>query len=131
MFVLVVVILKLKLKGFNIMACKIVARRFTAGLDYIGDCVGASPIGQYLGDSVEPQGGAFVIIEVSDADFDNVEIQTLLEPNMNPTTHNNIYGLEPVLEGTECFDVLLSTGRINITLSKLLEHKVTQYWPIQ
>jgi hypothetical protein len=107
------------------MACKIVVRRFTAGLDYIGDCVGAYPVEQYLGDSVEPQGGAFVIIEVSDADFDNVEIQTLLEPNMNPTTHNNIYGLEPVLEGTECFDELLSTGRINITLSKLLEHKVT------
>lgn len=107
------------------MACKIVVRRFTAGLDFIGDCVNAYPFEKYLGDSVEPQGGAFVIIEINNAELNNHEIQDLLSPNLNPTTtHNNIYGLQPVQEGGEFFTELLTTGRINVTLEKLLEYKV-------
>lgn len=104
--------------------CKIVVRRFTAGLDFIGDCVNSYPFDQYLGDLVEPQGGAFVIIELSNADHDNAEVQTLLEPNLTPITHNNIYGLQPVQEGGEFFTELLTSGRINVTLEKLLEYKV-------
>lgn len=106
------------------MACKIVVRRFTAGLDYIGDCVNAYPFEAYLGDLVEPQGGAFVIIEVNDCDYDNAEIQSLIEDNLTPTTHNKIHGLQPVSEGDAFFTELLTTGRINVTLEKLLEYKV-------
>tara|TARA_R110000772_G_scaffold84847_1_gene178806 strand:+ start:171 stop:497 length:327 start_codon:yes stop_codon:yes gene_type:complete len=106
------------------MACKIVVRRFTAGLDFIADCVNAYPFEKYLGDLVENQGGAFVIIEINNADFSNLEIQDLLSPNLNPTTHNNIYGLRPVQEGGEFFTELLTTGRINVTLERLLEYKV-------
>ena len=106
------------------MACKLVVRRFTAGLDKIGDAVNVYPFEQYLGDLVEPQGGAFVIIEINNADFNNDEIQALLEPNLEPTTHNNIYGLQPVKEGDEFFIELLTTGRINVTLESLLEYKV-------
>ena len=106
------------------MTCKIVVRRFTAGLDVIGDCVNAYPFEKYLGDLVEPQGGAFVIIEINNADFSNFEIQDLLTPNLDPTTHNSIYGLQPVSEGDEFFTELLTTGRVNVTLEKLLEHKV-------
>ena len=106
------------------MACKIVVRRFTAGLDAIGDCVNAYPFNVYLGNLVEPVGGAFVIIEISDANYDNIELQTLLAPNMTPITHNSIYGLSPVSEGDEFFNELLTTGRISVTLDKLLEYKV-------
>ena len=106
------------------MACKIVVRRFTAGLDFIGDCVNAYPFETYLGDLVEPQGGAFVIIEINNADHDNAEVQALLEPNLAPITHNNIYGLKPVSKGDEFFTELLTTGRINVTLERLLEYKV-------
>ena len=106
------------------MACKIVVRRFTARLDFIGDCVNAYPFEQYLGPSVEPQGGAFVIIEINNAELTNAKIQELLKPNLDPTTHNNIYGLQPVSEGDEFFAELLTTGRVNVTLEKLLEYKV-------
>lgn len=106
------------------MACKIVVRRFTAGLDHIGDCVNAYPFEIQLGNLVEPQGGAFVIIEINNADFSHPEIQDLLSPNLSPTTHNSIYGLQPVQEGDEFFAELLITGRINVTLEKLLEYKV-------
>lgn len=104
--------------------CKMVVRRFTAGLDFIGDCVSAYPFDKYLGNLVEPQGGAFVIIEINNAEFNHHEIQELLSPNLTPTTHNNIYGLRPVQEGGEFFIELLTTGRITITLEKLLEYKV-------
>lgn len=107
------------------MPCKLVVRRFTYGMDFIGDCVNSYPFDIYLGGLVEAQGGAFVIVEVSNADFDNPAIQGLLTPNMNPTTHNNIYGLKPVNQGDEFFNELLNTGRINVTLEKLLEYKVT------
>ena len=106
------------------MACKIVVRRFTAGLDFIGDCVNAYPFEKYLGDLVEPQGGAFVIIEINDANFSDLEIKELLSPNLEPITHNNIYGLKPVSKGDEFFTELLTTGRINVTLERLLEYKV-------
>lgn len=107
------------------MACKLVVRRFSAGLDHVGDCVNAYPFETYLGHLVENVGGAFVIIEVNDADNDDPRIQELLEPNLNPTNHNNIYGLEPVKEGEEFFTELLTMGRINVSISKLLEYKVT------
>jgi len=107
------------------MACKIVVRRFTSGLDRIGDCVNAYPYEAYLGSLVEPQGGAFVIIEVNDASFDHPEIQTLISDNENPTTHNKIHGLRPVQEGDEFFTELLTTGRINVTLGDLIKYKVT------
>ena len=106
------------------MSCKIVVRRFTAGLDFIGDCVNAYPFEEYLGDLVEPQGGTFVIIEINNADFSHSEIQDLLSPNLNPATHNSIYGLRPVKDGDEFFTELLTAGRINVTLEKLLEYKV-------
>lgn len=106
------------------MACKLVVRRFTAGLDYIGDVVGAYPFEKYLGNLVEPQGGAFVIIEVSNADSDNQEIKALLEYNLEVNLPNKVYGLQPVKEGDEFFTELLTTGRINVTLEKLLEYKV-------
>lgn len=106
------------------MACKLVVRRFTAGLDFIGDCVNAYPYEMYLGDLVEPQGGAFVIIEISNCDFDDIEIKRLLLDNMNPTTHNKINGLQPVQEGDPFFTELLTTGRINVTLEQLLQYKV-------
>ena len=107
------------------MACKLVVRRFSAGLDHAGDCVNAYPFEAHLGPLVESAGGAFVIIEVNDVDKDDPRIQELLEPNLNPTTHNNIYGLKPVKEGEEFFTELLTTGRINVSIDKLLEYKVT------
>lgn len=106
------------------MSCKLVVRRFTAGMDYIGDCVNSYTFDTYLGNLVEPQGGAFVIIELSDCDFDDVEVQRMLAPNLEPTIYNNIYGLQPVSEGDEFFNELLTTGRISVTLDKLLEYKV-------
>tara|TARA_R110002049_G_C9065989_1_gene554545 strand:+ start:103 stop:429 length:327 start_codon:yes stop_codon:yes gene_type:complete len=107
------------------MPCKIVVRRFTEGLDFAGDCVNAYPFDEYLGPLVEQHGGAFVIVEVSDATFDNEDVQSLLEPNLNPKSHNMIYGLKPVEQGDEFFNELLVFGRINITIEKLLEYKVT------
>lgn len=107
------------------MACKLVVLRFTSGLDHIGDVVNAYPYEMYLGDLVEPQGGAFVIIEVNDCNEDNEVIQSLLEPNLSPTTHNRIKGLKPVKEGDEFFTELLTNGRINVTLDKLQEYIVT------
>ena len=106
------------------MACKIVVRRFTAGLDFIADCVNAYPFEKHLGPLVENQGGAFVIIEVNNTDYTNQEVQALLSPNLTPSTNNNIYGLQPVKEGEEFFTELLTTGRINVTIEKLLEYKV-------
>jgi hypothetical protein len=106
------------------MPCKVVVRRFTAGMDFIGDCVNAYPFEKYLGGLVEPQGGPFVIIEVNNADFNHSEIQGLISPNLTPTTHNNISGLNPVSDGDEFFTELLTAGRINVTLEKLLEYKV-------
>tara|TARA_R100000544_G_C2182459_1_gene37566 strand:+ start:62 stop:391 length:330 start_codon:yes stop_codon:yes gene_type:complete len=104
--------------------CKVVVRRFTAGLDFIGDCVNAYPFEMQLGNLVEPQGGAFVIIEVNNATFNDPEIQEILSSNENPTTHNKIYGLRPVSEGDEFFTELLTNGRINVALEKLLEYKI-------
>lgn len=107
------------------MACKIVVRRFDRGMDKRGDCVNAYDFGVYLGHSVEPVGGEFVIIEVTDADFNHSEIQALLTPNLNPVTHNNIHGLRPVNSGDEFFTELLTNGRVAVNLAKLLEYKVT------
>lgn len=106
------------------MACKIVVRRFNNGMGWRGDCVNAYPFGEYLGKSVEEVGGEFVIVEVTDADFNHPSIQDLLTPNLPPTTHNNIYGLRPVNDGEEFFTELLTHGRVAVTLAKLLEYKV-------
>jgi hypothetical protein len=106
------------------MACKIVVRRFTSGLDFIGDCVNAYPFSKYLGDLVEPQGGAFVIIEVNDANENDASIQELISNNINPTTHNKNFGLRPVKLGDKFFTELLIKGRINVTLQELLQFKV-------
>lgn len=101
------------------MACKLVVRRFTAHQDYIGDVVNAYPMEKYLGNLVEPQGGAFVIIEVSDADFDDLIIQGLIEEDLTDSQFNKCKFLQPVSEGDEFFHELLTVGRINITLDRL------------
>lgn len=106
------------------MACKLVVRRFSAGLDFIGDVVNAYPFDKYLGKAVEPQGGAFVIIEVNDCEYTHPEIQALIECYDNPTSRNKKQSLTPVKDGDEFFYELLTTGRINVSLNKLLEYRV-------
>jgi len=107
------------------MACKLVVLRYNSGLDHRGDVTNAYPFDKYLGNSVEPQGGPFVIIEVSDCDKDHPVIQDLIALNLEPTTHNKLQGLQPVTEGDPIFTELLTFGRIRVTLAELQGYIVT------
>ncbi len=125
MFVLAMLMVKLKLKGFNIMEqCKLVVRRFTAGLDFIGDCVNAYPFNMYLGDLVEGVGGAFVILEVTGCNERDQRILELMFDNINPIVSNKKYGLRPVQEGEPFFAELKEFNRATVTIETLLTYKV-------
>ncbi len=102
--------------------CKLVVRRFSSGLDFMGDCVNSYPIDFYLGELVEPQGGAFVIIEVVNASPKHPVILALIENELEPITANKKQFLQPVLSGDEFFYELLTVGRITVTLAKLQEY---------
>lgn len=104
--------------------CKLVVRRFTEGLDFRGDVVNAYPFEVYLGDMVEPQGGAFIILDVVNCSYDHPDIQQFLEPNLDPTFHNKIMHINPVEIGDDYYNELISTGRVSVTLEELLKYKV-------
>lgn len=118
------------------MPCKLVAKRFTADRSYIGDVINAYPMDMYLGLGVEPVGGAFVIIEINDADKDDPTIQALIadwfiinpiwmmgdasaEQYIEHPSHDKRQYLEPVEAGDPFFTELLTTGRINVPLDAL------------
>ena len=121
------------------MPCKIAVLRKDSGRKLIGDCVRAYEIDKYLGDSVEPVGGVFVVVEVTDADKDSVDIQNLTKdwlivnpawsvgdtdaPRYIPhTNYDREQYLQPVQDGDEFFTELLTTGRVSVTLDKLKEY---------
>ena len=121
------------------MACKIAALRKASGRMLIGDGVEAFDQDVYLGDSVEPVGGVFVVIEITDADKDNTAIVEytkqwlVLNPawvvgdDKNPQyiPHNEFdrkQYLQPVFEGDDFFTELLTTGRVSVTLTKFKEY---------
>lgn len=104
--------------------CKLVVRRYTEGSDFRGDVVNAYPFEQYLGHLVEPQGGAFVIIEVTDCYYLHKDIQAFVEPNLTSNIHNKFIGIKNPEIGSNYYNELISTGRISTTLSELLENKV-------
>ncbi len=110
----------------TINKCKLVVRRFTSGLDHTGDCVNVYPFSENLGHLVEGIGGAFAILEIQDCNETNAEILELLEPNLNPTTHNNIYGLRLVDETSPFYNDLKNKTRVSVTLADVLAHKVTR-----
>ena len=104
--------------------CKLVVRRLTQGLDLRGDVVNVYPFEVYLGDMVEPQGGAFIIVEVVDADFMHPDIQQFIEPNLNPVKNNKIIGIKPAEIGQNYYEELITTGRVSVTLETLLKYKI-------
>jgi hypothetical protein len=112
------------------MACKIAVLRRDSGRKWRGDCVAAFDIEKYLGNAVEPQGGAYVVIEVNDCDKENETIQQLVaEWNVSSTEEfiahaefDREYYLEPITEEDQFFADLFNHGRINVTLDKLKEY---------
>jgi hypothetical protein len=106
------------------MSCKLVIRRYTEGKDFRGDVVNAYPHEVYLGNLVEPQGGAFVIVEVMDCDYMHDDIQAFVEPFLISTTHNKYYGIKDPAVGSNYYNELITTGRIRTTLKELLENRV-------
>ena len=108
------------------MSCKLVIRRFTEGKDIVGDVVNAYPTEIYLGDMVEPQGGAFVVIDVTNCEFNSEQVSELLDIVEEPTTHNKIYGLDHNLLGNNHYNELISNGRISMTVEELMTYKVSR-----
>lgn len=112
------------------MACKLAVLRKDSDRKRIGDCVAAFDIDKYLGNSVEPRGGAYVVIEVSDCDKENETIQKLIDEwNVSDTeefiAHSEFdrkYHLQPVTQGDQFFADLFNHGRINVNLEKLKEY---------
>lgn len=118
------------------MTVKLAVKRFSSGRSRIGDVIQAFPSDIYLGDKVEPKGGAFSIIIVEDADIedpvitelekqwwiknpkwslgDTQETQYILNPD-----YDRRYHLQPVTEGSSIFSELLDTGRYTTTLEEL------------
>lgn len=117
------------------MPVKLAVKRFTSGTSYIGDVVGVYPATTDLGHMVEPKGGAYSIIIVSDAELDTPDIAKLTAPYMikNPAwvmgdasveeylfseKYDRKYYLNPVTSG-DIFNELLTTGRYTATLAEL------------
>jgi hypothetical protein len=121
------------------MACKIAVLRQDTGRKNRGDCVKAYNINDYLGSAVEPKGGSYVVVEVSDCDKDHETIKKLVAPwviinsdfNANDessspyaehSTFDRKFHLRPVNEGDQFFYDLFNNGRIRVTLAKLEEY---------
>ena len=122
------------------MACKIAVLRKDTSRKFIGDCIEAFESHIYLGDSVEPVGGVYVIIEVIDASKNNETITKLTKqweienPNFDPSnpeindqyvSHSNFdrqFYLRPAIEGDEFFTALSTTGRISVTVEKIEQY---------
>lgn len=118
------------------MSVKLAVKRFTSGTSHIGDVVGIYPAEVDLGHMVEPKGGAYSIIIVSDADINHPDITKLTAPNLikNPawimgdvtqdeyifsSKYDRQYYLNPVTSG-DIFNELLTTGRYTATLAELV-----------
>lgn len=121
------------------MACKIAVLRQDSGRKRRGDCVQVFDIDYYLGKAVEPKGGMYVVIEVSDCEKENETMQQLTEEwalinpvyNLNNEnseqyiyheTRDRKYYLQPVMEGDQFFADLFNNGRIRVTLEKVKEY---------
>lgn len=121
------------------MACKIAVLRQDINRKMRGDCVRAYSITDYLGAAVEPQGGPYVVIEVSDCDKEHETIKKLVanwviinpdfdanDENSNPykehATLDRKFYLRPVNEGDQFFYDLFNNGRVRVTLAKLEEY---------
>ena len=98
--------------------CKLVVRGVSAGLDVVGDCVNAYPFETDLTSSVSNSNGVLFVIEITDAAYNHADIQLMLEPNIFPTTHDMIYGIEPE-------QALIWSQGVSIAIAELLAHKVT------
>lgn len=109
--------------------CKLAVIRRKHGPFNIGDVVDALPFETYLGDKVEPVGGAYVIVIVNNADIYHPTIQRLVKPWLvaNPdfvmgdssapetiphSTYQRQFYLRPQTEGDPFFSELLTTGRV-------------------
>lgn len=109
------------------MPCKLAVRRTSAGTEYVGDCIGVFPYELYLGNMVEPVGGAFCIVEVMDADADNEILIDLCEDWIlddlnNHETYKKKKYLQPVSSGDPFFIELLTNGRVQVTLSQVVDY---------
>ena len=106
---------------------------------FIGDGIKAYEMDRYLGNCVEPVGGVFVLIEITDADKDDPAIaeytKTWLVTNpawtigdtdapqyISHPIHDRKQYLQPQVEGDEFFTQLITTGRVAGTLAKFNEY---------
>lgn len=119
------------------MACKLAVLRKDSGNKKTGDCVAAYDIEKYLGKAVEPKGGMFVVIEVTDCNKEHITIQKLVSDWMlvNPDYKNKNddpyiyhdqfdrkYYLQPITEGDQFFADLFNNGRVSVKLAKVEEY---------
>ena len=121
------------------MPCKIAVLRKDSGRMRVGNGVRAYDMDRYLGSSVEPVGGVFVVIEITDAEKENEHIQRYTKDWMvvNPAwtlgdldapqyiphqTYDREQYLQSVSQGDEFFAELLTTGRVSVTLEKFKQY---------
>ena len=70
--------------------CKIAVLRRDSMRSFAGDCIESFDLNVYLGKMVEPVGGAYVIIEITNADKDHETVKKLtkqwevLNPEFDP-----------------------------------------------
>ncbi|WDE07301.1 hypothetical protein SG34_010630 [Thalassomonas viridans] len=100
------------------MPCKIVVMRQVKLKSQIGDVVGAYSIEQDLGDQVEPVGGAFVIINVTDAEVNHPAILQLTA-HIEHDNYERQYYLNPVQPGHEFYEQFVANGKITTDLVTL------------
>lgn len=121
------------------MPCKLAVIRRPSGLFQVGDVIEAFDLDIYLGDAVEPVGGAYVLVEVTNADKDHPHIQKLIKtwmvnnPNwiaIDPDSPEFIpcdvspreYYLRPQFEGDPFFNELITTGCVSDTIETVIEY---------
>ena len=118
------------------MACKIAILAVNSGRFFAGDCVEAHKASQSMGNSVEPVGGPFRVLDVtnayrynelivkltSDWVIDNpnwIAIDQDSEKTIPHPTHNRQFYLEPVTVENPYYDEFRNNGRISVTIEQI------------
>lgn len=119
--------------------CKIAVVRELGGLFNIGDTVDAFPFDMFLGKEVEPQGGRFVVVEVTNADETHDHIQKLITtwevdnpayimgdldamPKIPHPQYKRKFYLQPQNPGDPFFLELFNTGRVSGTIETVMQY---------
>ena len=112
------------------MSCKLAVKRRSNSREVIGDCVSVHDSNEHLGRMVEPLGGAFVIIDIIDADKNNPHLIKLTKHwkinNEHHHTFDREFNLSPSVEGDEFFNELISTGRVSATIQQVIDRTVSK-----